>query len=99
MNPTKRRQDPRALLESCHSQSIKLLRRNLASGGILAATPGARAAKRGYAAIFGRDAAVCAIGMALSGDPVLARAAATGLHTLAQRISGIWGASIRLCGG
>ena len=38
---------------------------------------------RGYTAIFGRDAAVCALGMALSGDALLERAAATGLHTLA----------------
>jgi glycogen debranching enzyme len=53
-------------------------------GGVLAATTGARASKRGYTAIFGRDAAVCAIGMSLSGDKVLERAAAAGLHTLAK---------------
>jgi glycogen debranching enzyme len=52
--------------------------------GVLAATPGAHAIKRGYDAIFGRDAAVCAIGMALSGDEVLEREAARGLHTLAM---------------
>jgi glycogen debranching enzyme len=60
------------------------LKRNLVPGGILAATPNARSKKRGYTAIFGRDAAVCAIGMALSGDKLLAKAAASGLHTLAQ---------------
>jgi glycogen debranching enzyme len=52
--------------------------------GVLAATPGTKAIKRGYNAIFGRDAAVCAIGMALSGDEVLEREAARGLHTLAM---------------
>jgi glycogen debranching enzyme len=52
--------------------------------GVLAATPGTKAIKRGYDAIFGRDAAVCAIGMALSGDEVLEREAARGLHTLAM---------------
>jgi glycogen debranching enzyme len=62
---------------------VELLRRNLSPGGILAATPGRRADLRGYTAIFGRDAAVCALGMALSGDAVLEQEAATGLHTLA----------------
>jgi glycogen debranching enzyme len=72
------------LLETCHARAIELLKRNLVPGGVLAATPGVRASKRGYAAIFGRDAAVCAIGMALSGDKLLERAAAAGLHTLAK---------------
>src|SRR6202030_2645378 len=49
----------------------------------LAASPSSQARKRGYTAIFGRDAAVCAIGMALSGDKDLRHAAAAGLHTLA----------------
>jgi hypothetical protein len=73
-----------SLLDSCHSKSIELLKRNLAPAGILAASPSSRASKRGYTAIFGRDAAVCAIGMAVSGDKSLERAAAAGLHTLAE---------------
>ncbi|MHB8667476.1 MAG: amylo-alpha-1,6-glucosidase [Burkholderiales bacterium] len=72
-----------ALIETCRQKSLELLRTNLSPRGILAATPGARAQSRGYAAIFGRDAAVCAIGMALSGDLLLEREAATGLLTLA----------------
>jgi hypothetical protein len=60
------------------------LKRNLTPYGILAATPGARAEKRGYTAIFGRDAAVCALGMVVSGDKQLQRAAVTGLRTLAE---------------
>ncbi|MBE0626511.1 MAG: glycoside hydrolase [Burkholderiales bacterium] len=71
------------LVEICRRKSVELLLTNLSPQGILAATPGARAESRGYAAIFGRDAAVCAIGMALSGDARLAREAATGLLTLA----------------
>jgi len=71
------------LLAECRSRAIALLKRNLAPAGILAATPSPRAAKRGYTAIFGRDAAVCAIGMALSGDAQLKRAAVAGLRTLA----------------
>src|SRR6202166_2773227 len=84
MSPVARHLDEHSLLEVCHTKSIELLKRNLAPGGILAATPSSRASKRGYTAIFGRDAAVCAIGMALSGDESLERAAATGLHTLAE---------------
>jgi glycogen debranching enzyme len=76
--------DGQALIEACHSRSIDLLRRNLTPAGILAASPGDRARSRGYTAIFGRDAAICAIGMALSGDPLLERAAARGLDTLGE---------------
>lgn len=78
------RQRDAQLLAECHARSIALLKRNLTPAGILAATPGPRADKRGYSAIFGRDAAVCALGMAVSGDPVLERAAAAGLRTLAE---------------
>ena len=72
------------LLAECHARAVALLKRNLTPAGILAAIPTARAHKRGYTAIFGRDAAVCALGMALSGDEVLEREAVTGLHTLAR---------------
>jgi glycogen debranching enzyme len=84
MRPAPRHSDTQSLLDACHVQSIELLKRNMAPGGILAASPSPRASERGYTAIFGRDAAVCAIGMALSGDKTLARAAAVGLHTLAE---------------
>jgi len=75
--------DGDALIEACRQKSVELLRTNLSPQGVLAATPGARADSRGYAAIFGRDAAVCAIGMALSGDAELERGALAGLATLA----------------
>src|SRR6185312_591346 len=73
-----------ALIDACHGRSIELLRRNLTPAGILAASPGERARRRGYTAVFGRDAAICAIGMALSGDARLERAAAVGLQTLGE---------------
>src|SRR6201991_3013183 len=76
--------DAKSLLYTCHERSIELLKRNLTEGGILAAAPGDRAKQRGYTAIFGRDAAVCALGMAVSGDKHLEREAVTGLHTLAE---------------
>src|SRR6185437_15258089 len=72
-----------AFIESCRRRSIELLKRNLSPAGILAATPSPHARRRGYTSIFGRDAAVCAIGMALSDDRILEQEAATGLQTLA----------------
>jgi glycogen debranching enzyme len=75
--------DERNLLAECHARSVELLRRNLTPAGVLAATPAQRAHARGYTAIFGRDAAICALGMAVSGDRTLERAAVTGLETLA----------------
>ncbi len=71
------------LLAECYARAVALLERNLTPAGILAASESARASQRGYTAIFGRDAAVCALGMALSGDAALERAAVVGLRTLA----------------
>jgi len=73
-----------ALLDECHTRAVRLLYQNLTPDGILAATPTERSNARGYSAIFGRDAGICAIGMALSGDSELAREAAAGLLTLAR---------------
>ena len=80
---TLRAAEPRELLAQCRRRAIELLRRNLTPAGILAATPGRRAVRRGYTAIFGRDAAVCALGMVVSGDSELKDAAVQALHTLA----------------
>ncbi len=71
------------LVEECQVRSIELLRENLTPAGILAARRTTRAAYRGYCAIFGRDASICAIGMAVSGDPGLRKGALAGLSTLA----------------
>src|SRR5688572_29633308 len=78
------RQQEALLLTECRRRSIELLRENLSPAGILAATASERAEKRGYTAIFGRDAAVCAVGMALSGDSALRTEAVRGLVTLAE---------------
>lgn len=75
---------PSRLVEACSERCIDLLRRNLGPQGILAATPSKTATERGYGAVFGRDAAICALGMAVSGDDALLDAAATGLLTLAE---------------
>ena len=74
-----------ALVEECRRRAIALLRANLGPAGMRAASPGARARSRSYDGVFGRDASICAFGMALSGDARLRRAAATGLATLAAR--------------
>jgi glycogen debranching enzyme len=71
------------LLAECRQRAVDLLKRNVTADGVLAATTTRRAKQRDYTAIFGRDAAICAIGMALSGDAALERAAASGLETLA----------------
>jgi glycogen debranching enzyme len=79
-----KRLEEQTLLATCRARSIDLLKRNMTPDGVLAASPSSQAIKRGYTAIFGRDAAVCAIGMVLSGDRDLRHAAAAGLHTLAK---------------
>ena len=75
--------DESKLLADCHARAIELLHDNLTPAGVLAATATKRADERGYTAIFGRDAAICALGMAVSGDRKLERGAVKGLETLA----------------
>ncbi|BDV43785.1 hypothetical protein GURASL_27080 [Geotalea uraniireducens] len=73
------------LVDDCCRRAVELLRRNATPAGILAATPGERAARRDYTTVFGRDAAICALGMAVSGAAELREAAWAGLRTLASR--------------
>ena len=75
--------DESKLLADCHTRAIELLERNQTPAGVLAAAPTKRAEQRGYTAIFGRDTAICALGMAVSGNRRLERVAARGLETLA----------------
>jgi glycogen debranching enzyme len=75
--------DESKLLAECRARAVELLERNQTSAGVLAAAPTPRAEQRGYTAIFGRDAAICALGMAVSGNRRLERAAPRGLETLA----------------
>jgi len=76
-------EDPHALIETARAHALALLRRNLTPDGILAASPGEQAEARRYTRIFGRDAAICALGMAVSGDRELEEGAIAGLRTLA----------------
>ncbi|HSW51680.1 MAG TPA: glycoside hydrolase 100 family protein [Sulfuricaulis sp.] len=72
------------MIEQCRREALRLLRENLTPAGILAAGRTPRAIARRYDSIFGRDAAVCALAMVLSGDARLVRGAKAGLLTLAR---------------
>ncbi|HEY6006952.1 MAG TPA: glycoside hydrolase 100 family protein [Geobacteraceae bacterium] len=72
------------LLDICYRRSLALLHRNSTPDGILASTRTEKAVGRHYASIFGRDAAICALGMAASGEPDLIDFARAGLLTLAR---------------
>ncbi|HMM75627.1 MAG TPA: glycoside hydrolase 100 family protein [Gammaproteobacteria bacterium] len=71
----------RAAIAQCRERAIALLLRNAMPSGIAAAAPDAA---RNYDAIFARDAAICAFGMALSGSSALQETAIAGLKTLAR---------------
>ncbi len=71
------------LIETARMRALDLLRANLTSDGILASSPSERAEGRNYTSIFGRDAAICALGMFVSGEADLVEGARRGLRTLA----------------
>ena len=63
-------------------ESILLLERNLTPRGIVAATATPESASRNYTRVFCRDASISAMGMAVSGDPLLREGAMAGLEFL-----------------
>ena len=73
-----------ALVEQCCVASNRLLSRNLRKEGILAASPTPKARSRHYNHVFARDAGVCALAMARSGNARLIEGARAGLRTLAR---------------
>jgi len=74
-----------SLVSRAARESRKLLRGNLTPRGIMAAAKTPSSVKRNYARIFCRDASICALGMAGSGDSLLEEMAGQGLRTLAER--------------
>lgn len=72
------------MIDACMRESLQLLKLNSTSAGILAATQSAQAEERRYTRVFGRDAAICALGQAVSNDPELRQSARAGLALLAQ---------------
>ncbi|CAG1016162.1 hypothetical protein BURC_01186 [Burkholderiaceae bacterium] len=77
--------EERALLDACAQESLRLLERNLVPQGILAASRSDAAEARSYTRIFGRDAAICVLGMAGSGVAALEHGAVASLDALAER--------------
>lgn len=71
----------RAFIAQCRERAIALLLRNSTPAGITAA---ASDATRNYDAVFARDAAICAFGMALSGSPALQATAVASMTMLAR---------------
>lgn len=81
MNPQEGVHD---IVSECYMHSVRLLLKNAGTDGINAASRTKRAEGRYYANIFGRDAAICSLGMAVSGDPQLITCAKRSLLTLAK---------------
>ncbi len=75
---------PVRLVDECERRALALLRQNLGPDGVLACTPGPAALARHYTSVFGRDAAMCALGMVASGEADLVSGACAGLVTLAR---------------
>jgi len=75
--------DEDTLVNRCTRESLNLLRRNLTPRGILAASRTEAAEARSYTRVFGRDAAICVLAMAGSGDVALEQGAVASLDSLA----------------
>lgn len=73
-----------SIIQECGSRSIALLKNNSGPMGINAASRSKKAVGRHYVSIFGRDAAICSLGMIVSGDSVLIKSAKKSLLTLAK---------------
>lgn len=73
-----------SLLHECYKRSLHLLKENSKEHGIIACAPSAKAVDRHYASIFGRDAALCSMGMVVSGSRDLIRLARKSLITLGK---------------
>ena len=72
------------IIDECYARSLKLLEKNSHDHGVIAAARTKKSVDRNYASIFGRDAAICSLGMVASGDKTLIRHAKKGLLTLAR---------------
>ncbi|UCH79670.1 MAG: hypothetical protein JSW20_07885 [Nitrospiraceae bacterium] len=74
----------RNIIPDCLERSIQLLKKNSGQFGIHAASRTKKAEGRNYVSIFGRDAAICSLGMIVSGYAELIRSARRSLFTLAK---------------
>src|SRR5512135_3079800 len=71
------------IIDECYERAVALLKKNAHHGGVIAAARTRKSVDRNYASIFGRDAAICSLGMVASGDKTLIRHAKKSLYTLA----------------
>ena len=72
------------LIEQCRQHACELLSKNLTPYGIAAASVRPDEDKRHYHCVFGRDAAIAAFGMVVSGDASLIKGSCTALRTLGE---------------
>ncbi len=72
------------IISECYDHSIELLKKNSGPNGINAASRSKKAEGRNYASIFGRDAAICSLGMIVSGNAELIKSARRSLLTLGK---------------
>ncbi|MDH4161599.1 MAG: glycoside hydrolase [Nitrospirota bacterium] len=72
------------IITECYDRSLALLKSNCHAQGVIAAARTRKSVDRNYASIFGRDAAICCLGMVASGDKGLIDHAKKGLLTLAR---------------
>jgi hypothetical protein len=75
---------PTDIIAECYARSLDLLEKNSHAGGVIACAKSKKAVDRSYAAVFGRDAAICSLGMVASGDRELIIHAKKSLLTLAR---------------
>src|SRR5688572_33506271 len=86
MSPTRpRTRADDVLVEQGRAAALRLLGANLTDDGILAATPTSKAGARNYHSVFARDAGICGLAMARSGNPPLIAGARVSLVTLAHQ--------------
>jgi glycogen debranching enzyme len=78
------RQGKPDIVGECYKRAVALLKKNSHAGGVIAAARTRKAVERNYASIFGRDAAICSLGMVASGDRELISHAKKSLLTLAR---------------
>lgn len=71
-------------IAEAYKRSVLLLKQNSFPTGIIACCPLPKAVDRGYASVFGRDAAISTLGMIATRDPELIQSAKESLRTLVK---------------
>lgn len=72
------------IISECYARSLELLKKNSRPGGIIACAYSEKSVDRNYASVFGRDAAICSLGMTVTKDSELLKSAEKSLITLAE---------------